>query len=60
MSLLKNTTKPNLFSCQRDHAGLHIRHEYPRPPSARQIGGNRSGKDDFKDLVGEERWKNHS
>lgn len=32
---MKNTTKPNLFSCQRDHQGLHIRHEYPHPPSAR-------------------------
>ena len=32
---MKNTTKPNLFSCQREHQGLHIRHEYPHPPSAR-------------------------
>jgi len=32
---MKNTTKPNLFSCQREHQGLHIRHEYP-PPSARR------------------------
>jgi len=36
-----------LFSCQRDHQGLHIRHEYPHPPSARRVL-NRSGKDDFK------------
>ena len=33
---MKNTTKPNLFSCQREHQGLHIRHEYPQPPSARR------------------------
>ena len=28
-----------LFSCQRDHQGLHIRHEYPHflPPAARQV-----------------------
>ena len=36
-----------LFSCQRDHQGLHIRQEYPHPPSAR-LALNRSGKDDFK------------
>jgi hypothetical protein len=36
-----------LFSCHRDHQGLHIRHEYPHPPSAR-LALNRSGKDDFK------------
>ena len=34
---MKNTTKPNLFSCQRDHQGFHIRHEYPHPPSARLV-----------------------
>jgi hypothetical protein len=44
---MKNTAKPNLFSCQRDHQGLHIRDEYPNLPSAR-LALNRSGKDDFK------------
>ena len=57
---MKNTTKPNLFSCQRDHQGLHIRHEYPHPllpaSPARRIGRNRSGKNDFKFLVGEVRY----
>ena len=43
---IKNTTKPNYFLA-RDDQGLHIRHEYPHPPSAR-LALNRSGKDDFK------------
>ena len=53
---MKNTTKPNLFSCQRDHQGLRIRHEYPHlllpASSARQLGGNRGGMDDFKLFFG--------
>src|SRR6266498_1718861 len=26
-----------LFSCQRDHQGLHSRHEYPHPPQAKWL-----------------------
>jgi len=31
---MKNTTKPNHFSYQRDHQVLHIRNEYPHIPAA--------------------------
>jgi hypothetical protein len=41
-----------LFSCQRDHQGLHIRHEYPHSPSA-HLALNRSGKDNFKSFFGD-------
>jgi hypothetical protein len=38
-----------LFSCQRDHQGLHIRHEYPHPPSARLALGEQVGNADWRD-----------
>ena len=41
----KNTMRLNLFSCQRDHQGLHIRHE--SPPLSARLALNRSGKESF-------------
>ena len=40
---MKNATKPNLFSCQRDHQELHIRHEYPPPFCPPRLPDNQAG-----------------
>jgi hypothetical protein len=57
---MKNTTKPNLFFLARETIrgytfDMNIHTPFLPASPARQIGGNRNGKDDFKFLVGEVR-----